>query len=114
MARARCCRRATLLDPGAAVIGMNCQPGIAAAIAFAEHMDRRLGCPLLIKPSTAWDSLHRRLPRSFAQAIPRLVDCNVRLVGGCCGTSEAHVAALADACAALDCRRFHPRHGELR
>jgi 5-methyltetrahydrofolate--homocysteine methyltransferase len=87
-----------LLDLGAAVIGMNCQAGIAAAVAFAERMDRRLGCPLLIKPSTCGTDCANDTPAAFAQAVPRLVDYGVRLVGGCCGTSEVHVAALADAC----------------
>jgi 5-methyltetrahydrofolate--homocysteine methyltransferase len=103
-----------LLDLGVAVIGMNCQPGIDAAIAFAERIDRRLACPLLIKPSTHGTPCADDSPSSFAHAVPRLVDCNVRLLGGCCGTSEAHVAALADACARLDRRSVPSLHGELR
>jgi methionine synthase I (cobalamin-dependent) len=102
-----------LLDLGAAMIGMNCQPGIEAAIAFAEQMDRRLGCPLLIKPSTGGPTGTDDSPTSFAQAVPRLVDRNVRLLGGCCGTSEVHVAALADACARLDRRSVPSLHGGL-
>jgi 5-methyltetrahydrofolate--homocysteine methyltransferase len=91
-----------LLDLGAAVIGMNCQAGIEVAVAFAKRMDRRLGCPLLIKPSTRGTDCADDAPTAFAQAVPRLVDYGVRLFGGCCGTSEVHVAALADTCARLD------------
>jgi 5-methyltetrahydrofolate--homocysteine methyltransferase len=90
-----------LLDLGAAVIGMNCQAGILAAVAFAARMDRRLGCPLLIKPSARGTDCDDETPTAFAQAVPGLVDLGVRLFGGCCGTSEVHVAALAVACARL-------------
>ena len=56
-------------------------------------------CPLLVKPSAGVPILADEDPASFAAAVPRLVACNVRLMGGCCGTSDAHVAALAAACA---------------
>jgi 5-methyltetrahydrofolate--homocysteine methyltransferase len=96
-AAARC-----LLDFGAAVIGMNCQAGIQAAVAFAESFDGDLDCPLLVKPSAGTPPGTDQDPASFAAAVPRLLECNVRLLGGCCGTSEAHVAALAAACARDD------------
>jgi methionine synthase I (cobalamin-dependent) len=88
-----------LLDFGAAVIGMNCQLGIDAAVAFAERLHGNLGCPLLVKPSTGKPFARDQDPGAFAAAVPRLLACNVRMLGGCCGTSEAHVAALAGACA---------------
>jgi len=86
-----------LLDLGAAVIGMNCQAGIESAVSFALRLDRRLGCPLLVKPSAGSSCRCDLGPASFAGAVPRLVDRNVRLLGGCCGTSEAHVGAIAAA-----------------
>jgi homocysteine S-methyltransferase len=102
-----------LLELGASVIGMNCQPGMEAAIEFAERMDRRLGCPLLLKPSSRGTACPDESAGSFAQAVPRLVDHHVRFLGGCCGTSEVHVAALADACARLDRSRAPSLRGEL-
>jgi methionine synthase I (cobalamin-dependent) len=100
-----------LLDLGAAVIGMNCQAGIEAAVAFAARMDRGLACPLLIKPSTRGTDCADNAPTAFAHAVPRLVDYGVRLFGGCCGTSEVHVAAFADACARLDRKSFPSLQG---
>ena len=49
-------------------------------------------------------------PAAFAAAVPGLLEHNVRLIGGCCGTTEAHVAALAAACAAYR----HPETDEPR
>ena len=52
-----------LLDLGAAVIGMNCQAGIEAAVEFAARMERGLACPLLIKPNTRGLVAGRTTPR---------------------------------------------------
>ncbi len=103
-----------LLDLGAAVIGMNCQAGIEAAVAFAERLDGQLRCPLLVKPSAGTPSRPDDDPGSFAAAVPGLLDRNVRLLGGCCGTSDAHVAALAAACARVDPISLPTLAGETR
>ena len=87
-----------LRDAGARVIGMNCQAGIDAAVQFAERLDRQTGCALLVKPSAGPANRLDDDPASFAAAVPQLLDRNVRLLGGCCGTTDAHVAALATAC----------------
>jgi 5-methyltetrahydrofolate--homocysteine methyltransferase len=90
-----------LLDRGAAVLGMNCQHGMGAALAFSQRLGPFVSCPLLVKPSASGAArpASGSSPASFAAAVPLLVDQNVRLLGGCCGTTEAHVAALAAACA---------------
>jgi methionine synthase I (cobalamin-dependent) len=89
-----------LLDLGAAVLGLNCQPGIEAALAFSQRLARVVPCPLLVKPSRSNTAPAdpTSTPSAFAAAVPRLVERNVRLLGGCCGTTEDHVAALAAAC----------------
>ncbi len=89
-----------LLDLGVAAVGINCQPGIEPAIALARRLDRAVPCPLLIKPSGSDEDGPdaSSTPSAFAGAVPRLLACNVRLLGGCCGTTEAHISALAGAC----------------
>jgi methionine synthase I (cobalamin-dependent) len=84
-----------LADLGAAVLGVNCQLGMAAALAAIETLSGATELPLLAKPGigTPGDA-----PAVFAAAVPRLRARGVRLVGGCCGTTEAHVAALHAAC----------------
>ncbi len=88
-----------LLDLGVTAIGINCQP-LATTLAFARRLDRVGACPLLVKPSAAGlgDPHSSSVPAAFAAAVPRLVAWNVRLIGGCCGTTAAHVNALATAC----------------
>jgi 5-methyltetrahydrofolate--homocysteine methyltransferase len=91
-----------LLQAGACVLGMNCQPGTTAALAFAEKVGPDVGCPLLVKPSASQNGASEMSPAELAAAVPGLLERNVRLIGGCCGTTEEHVAAVADACT-----RFH-------
>jgi 5-methyltetrahydrofolate--homocysteine methyltransferase len=86
-----------LIERGAAVLGMNCQVGMDAAVAFAQVLSASISCPLLVKPSAGAAVTAGSSPEAFAAAVPTLIEHNVRLVGGCCGTTEAHVAALAGA-----------------
>ena len=45
------------------------------------------------RPGTAAD--HSMTPEDLAAAVPALLARNVRLIGGCCGTDERHVLAVA-------------------
>lgn len=80
-----------LAGAGAAAIGANCLSGMGPALRLARKLRGASDLPLLIKPSPG-----RSSPRRFAGAIPRLLDCGVRLVGGCCGTTEAHLSAIRE------------------
>jgi methionine synthase I (cobalamin-dependent) len=83
------------LGLGASVLGINCQPDIDASVAFAEQMNRVVSCPLLVKPGVSPSGGTGSDPSLFAAAVPALLASNVRLLGGCCGTTHLHVAALA-------------------
>jgi methionine synthase I (cobalamin-dependent) len=40
-------------------------------------------------------SVHYRAgPDDFSRAVPPLVDAGVRFIGGCCGSTPAHVRAI--------------------
>lgn len=91
-----------LVDAGAAAIGANCRPAIADLPTLVRRLAAAVPCPLLAKPGIApGDGEVDSTPSTFAAAVPGLLDQNVRLIGGCCGTTDAHVAALAAACSAL-------------
>jgi methionine synthase I (cobalamin-dependent) len=88
-----------LVDAGADVVGFNCRPAMSGASALARRLAGAVACPLLVKPGAAGDDpAHGSSPAAFAAAVPELIDSHVRLIGGCCGTTEAHIAALSAAC----------------
>ena len=85
-----------LVDSGAALVGMNCRHGAAEALAFARSMADTGGISLSIRPSADPDDSDST-PDAFARAVPELVDLGCRMLGGCCGTTELHVARIRQA-----------------
>jgi methionine synthase I (cobalamin-dependent) len=87
---------------GASALGWNCLVGMEPMLRMAESLGRAgFGIPLIVKPSAGLPGKPPATPESFAEAVPALLELGVRLFGGCCGTTEAHVAAVR---AALDAR----------
>ncbi len=79
---------------GAAAVGLNCSTGPADMAALLPRLARYARVPLLTKPNagTPSDPLS---PDAFAAAAADLVGEAVLLVGGCCQSTPAHIAALA-------------------
>ena len=92
-----------LVQLGATAIGSNCQPGMGPMLGLVEGLRRATDAPLLVKPSAGLPGAPPASPESFAAAVPRLIAQGVRLFGGCCGTTEAHVAALRAALETAAC-----------
>lgn len=94
---------AALAREGVVAVGVNC-----TAVHCVPGALRRLGAevslPLVAYANNAWfaeDSAFLRAepltPEEYADCAARWVELGARLVGGCCGTTPAHVAALAGA-----------------
>ena len=97
----------TLSALGASAVGLNCSLGpveLALLVEeFAPH-DRALvmaqpnaGLPRIQDGETVFDVG----PDEFARAMEAILDAGATVVGGCCGTTPAHIAALR---ALLDAR----------
>ena len=91
-----------LADLGASAIGSNCQSGMGPTLEVLGRLREATSLPLLAKPSAGLPGRPIAGPDSFGRAVPGLLALGVRLVGGCCGTTERHVRALR---AALDAHR---------
>ena len=86
-----------------AVIGTNCTIGPQRMLAVAEDLVRSADVPVSAQPNAGQP---RRVgPRSFefsidggyfARYLSRFTAAGVRLVGGCCGTTPAHIRAAAE------------------
>jgi len=94
-------------DGGASFMGANCGIGIDAYVKVAGELAQcGSDLPLWIKgnagrPQMAADGSTHYLagPEEFRRAVPELVAAGVRFIGGCCGSTPAHVAAIVAAIA---------------
>ena len=91
-----------LATAGADAIGINCgtiDPFEASEI--IGRMRTLTDLPLVAEPNAgkpevvAGQVLFRLSPEEFADGIVKCVEGGASLVGGCCGTTPAHIAALA-------------------
>jgi 5-methyltetrahydrofolate--homocysteine methyltransferase len=92
-------------EGGASFVGANCGIGIDAYVMVARELAQcGTQLPLWIKgnagrPVMAADGSTHYLagPEDFSRAVPELVASGVRFIGGCCGSTPAHVAAIVAA-----------------
>ena len=101
---------ANLREQGAKIVGTNCMND-------PRRMVRLLRCVPTEFPLAAYSTagspkyhegrfVYDVAPNSFAQAAREMVAEGARLIGGCCGTTPAHIAAIANAIADLRPRAF--------
>jgi 5-methyltetrahydrofolate--homocysteine methyltransferase len=86
---------------GLAALGANCGRSLAdMAQLTAEFLDAGLTLPLWIKPNAgvphivADSVVYPEDPDSFAAQVATFAEQGARIVGGCCGSTPEHVAAL--------------------
>jgi 5-methyltetrahydrofolate--homocysteine methyltransferase len=110
---------AAALDPAPCAIGANCGVGASDLVAATLAMDAAgTGAVLIAKANcgiprvTADGTIYSGTPELMAAYARLAVDAGARIVGGCCGTSPAHLAAMR---AAIDghVRRPRPDHDLL-
>ena len=97
--------------------GFNCGLGPDQMLPFVERLARISTKPIVVKPNAGLPSVvdGRTVfsvgPDAFADSVVRLVDAGAAVVGGCCGTTPAHIAAVA---ARLAGRKVSPKTGDGR
>ena len=75
-------------------------------------MAKRYGIPLIAKPNAGMpvhdaDGMHYPLsPEDMAAAVDGLIGLGVGVFGGCCGTTPAHIGAIAQAAKSSRKERF--------
>jgi len=99
-------------------IGLNCAVGPELMTDHLRSMHDLATVPLACYPNAGLpdeEGRYRETPEAFAAALERFVDAGwLNLVGGCCGTTERHVAALAAMVAGKRPRRVPtPRPGRV-
>ena len=90
-------------DAGAHVVGSNCGNGIDNMVDIARRMRAETDGYLLIHSNAgipamqAGQIIYPESPEYMAERFRELADLGVNIIGGCCGTSPAHIQALAAA-----------------
>ena len=89
-----------LIDGGADIIGLNCGYGIRAIEGAMEYVNH-LGAPLSVMPNAGFpEQVGGRLrfgasEEYLANEALVLAQKGARIIGGCCGTTPAHIEAMA-------------------
>jgi 5-methyltetrahydrofolate--homocysteine methyltransferase len=92
---------------GADAVGLNCSTGPEAMLAPVAQMAEYATIPILAKPNAGLPELedgqtvYRTTPEEFAAVGKQLVEAGASIIGGCCGTTPAHIRALAEAVAGM-------------
>jgi len=91
---------------GAHIVGANCGTELSFPdyLELARQMVRAAGkTPVLLQPNAGSpqivgnETVYCATPAEMAALVPALLQIGVRIIGGCCGTSPAHLAAMSRA-----------------
>jgi homocysteine S-methyltransferase len=96
----------TLHEAGADIIGINCSGGPAQLLRILKQMKEAVpGATFSVMPNAGWPEqaagriLYPAGPEYFGQYAQAFARAGASIVGGCCGSTPAHIAAMR---AALD------------
>jgi len=99
-----------LAEWGADVIGLNCGVGPAIVLNAIEKMRALTDKKLSAQPNAGLPrdvggrQIYMCSPEYMAEYSRRIVQAGASFIGGCCGSTPAHIKMIADAI-----RQFHPR-----
>ena len=102
---------------GVDLVAVNCGAGPLDLAPIVRSMLPRLSTPLLVQPNAGLPELvdgrtvFRLGPEDFARETAALADLGVKALGGCCGSTPAHIAALAAALGDRGWTRPEPAEG---
>lgn len=94
------------IQAGADIVGANCGTSLNLDdyVTLAEALVTAAGrVPVIVQPNAGSpkmmgaDAVYDALPEGMAQLALRLRKAGVRVIGGCCGTTPAHLEAMARA-----------------
>jgi 5-methyltetrahydrofolate--homocysteine methyltransferase len=96
-----------LKDAGADIVGSNCGNGIDKMVAIAREFMQYTTLPVAIQANAGIPELiddqtvFPETPDFMAERVVDLLASGVSIIGGCCGTTPAHIRALRKAVDAL-------------
>lgn len=89
------------LDAGADIVGTNCGNGIERMVDIVKEMKDHYPDALILVHANAGlpqnvdgKDVYRDTPEIMAELLPSLLDVGANIVGGCCGSTPAHISAM--------------------
>lgn len=101
----------TMQNLGVTVLGVNCSAGPEQMAPVVEELLAYSRVPVLVEPNAGLpelvdgETVFRLDPDSFAQKTAAFAAAGVQVLGGCCGTTPAHIASLKRAVQGLGYRK---------
>ncbi|WP_196602411.1 homocysteine S-methyltransferase family protein [Pectinatus frisingensis] len=90
----------TLTAMGADIIGANCSTGPEELIPIIKILSENTHCPISVQPNAGMPHLINKktvfpmTPADMAKWAPMLIAAGATFIGGCCGTTPDHIAAI--------------------
>ncbi len=101
----------TMQNLGVVALGTNCSAGPEQMVPVVEEMLAYSKVPVLVEPNAGLpelvngETVFRLDPETFAEKTAKFAAAGVQLLGGCCGTTPEHIAALKRAVGDMELRR---------
>jgi len=89
-----------LTAAGADIVGANCGNGMAQMLVIAAEFKKHTTKPILIHANAGMPQLvdgktiFKETPADMAKLVKQLVAAGATIIGGCCGTTPQHIAAM--------------------
>lgn len=99
----------TMQNMGVDVVGTNCSLGPEQMEPVLRELLAACACPVMAEPNAGLPELRGTAtvfplgPEDFARQTAVFATLGARVLGGCCGTTPEHLAALARALRGMDC-----------
>lgn len=86
---------------GVSALGVNCGFGPKALLPYVREILAHASIPVAVNPNAGLPELeegravYSLTPEAFAEEMREMLALGVSMVGGCCGTTPAHIAAIS-------------------
>ena len=87
---------------GVDAVGMNCSTGPDKMHNMVAEMRSIANIPLIVKPNAGLpiledgETVFHMTPEEFSEEMGKLIEQGISIVGGCCGTTPAHIEKLSE------------------
>ncbi len=89
-------------------LGINCGMGPEQMLPILQEIAKYTSLPIIVKPNAGLpkqkdgQTYYDVTPEKFASALQEIVKNGACIIGGCCGTTPAHIRAMVNACKGME------------